>query len=64
MLLGQVRSQKRSLLCVCQVCESCHNHDRDDHCAAKEGDIRRSVHLMILCELILADKLYKPLPMS
>ena len=37
--LFQVRVRGNNLLGVRQVCESCHDHDRDDHCAAKESDV-------------------------
>ena len=30
---------------VCQVCKSCHDHDGDDHSAAKESDVWGVVHI-------------------
>ncbi|MDA9149602.1 hypothetical protein N9N71_03620 [Synechococcus sp. AH-229-G18] len=37
--LCQVRARSNNLLGIRQVCERCHDHDRDDHCAAKESDV-------------------------
>ena len=37
--LIRYNSTSRARLGVCQICESCHDHDRDDHCAAKESDV-------------------------
>ena len=49
-------------LCVYQVCEGCHDHDRNDHCAAKECDVWWLVHTRILNLSMLANLLHKPLP--
>ena len=45
-----------------QVCEGCHDHDRDDHGAAKEGNIWITVHLQPPSDQKLAEGLCKPLP--
>ena len=37
--LCQVRARSNNLLGVRKVCERCHDHDCNDHCAAKESDV-------------------------
>ena len=37
--LCQVRARSNNLLGVRQICERCHDDDRDDHCPAKESDV-------------------------
>ena len=40
-----------------QVCEGCHDHDRDNHSAAKESDVWIAIHLLFLSAEILAEAL-------